>query len=239
MLKQISNRILNKKFIYSCIIVFCTGFFSRYLILIYLDVNVFTDIFNKISIFYYAVMSVHIRLVGEIINESLKPSEIMMSTSTSVGGNPPMGSANAPAPAPAGSANAPVGGGGAANPPAGQGANNTGIDGTLKANRINGAIVVDDPYDQKHEYVPGGTNQPYCRNFGRTLNHQRQIGSPGFSRFMFTDTQARYFLSFLKDQHPELHDRFFRDKQGNRTDKPVWYTIPNTKKFTDTFEKPK
>ncbi len=78
LINKLSDRILNKQFLYSCIIVFCTGFISRYLILIYIDVNVFTDISNIVSILYYGLMSVYIPFTRVVVSELCNPGVLMM-----------------------------------------------------------------------------------------------------------------------------------------------------------------
>ena len=83
---RIRDTICTKKFIYSSIIIFFTGFISRYIILVYFDVNVFTDIFNKISIIYYFLMSINITLVRTIISE-LYGSTILLMVGDPVGGS--------------------------------------------------------------------------------------------------------------------------------------------------------
>jgi len=54
---------------YSSIIIFFTGFIIRYIILVYLDVNVFTEIFNIVSLTYYALMSIFIPFVRAVISD--------------------------------------------------------------------------------------------------------------------------------------------------------------------------
>ena len=118
-IKQIWVNVCTKKFIFSFIIVFLTGFTSRYIILNYFHVDVFTDIFDKSSIIYYTGLSIYIRLVGEIMTEWFKPSEaitMMASNRPTAGGNPPMGGANVqPAPVPTGGGSASGNGGGSAS----------------------------------------------------------------------------------------------------------------------------
>nr|YP_009514120.1 hypothetical protein [Cladonia apodocarpa]AXY96078.1 hypothetical protein [Cladonia apodocarpa]WBP63392.1 hypothetical protein [Cladonia apodocarpa] len=84
--KKLLDKILNKQFLYSCMIVFLTGFTSRYIILVYLDVNVLTDIFNKVSISYYVLMSVYIPLVRAIISELYGPTMLLMEGDQVAGG---------------------------------------------------------------------------------------------------------------------------------------------------------
>src|SRR6201982_1912358 len=70
-LNRICNIIFSKKFLYGTIIIFIIGFLGRYFILTYLGVNVFSDIYNYISITYYTVMSCLTRLVKELFSDSL------------------------------------------------------------------------------------------------------------------------------------------------------------------------
>ena len=190
-IKKLLNVIFNKKFLYSCFIIFCTGFFSRYLILIYFDVNVFTDIFNEISILYYTIMSVHIRLVREIIFELCNQPVLMMN------------------------ANPPAGGGVNANPPAGGGVNTTGMGGNLRAGKANGPIQVNDPNNQNYQYVVGGVNQPLLSNIARTLDHQRTLGLSSLSRYTFTPQQEQYILTFLLHNHQNVYDNIMQGQNGN------------------------
>ena len=81
------NRIFSKKFLYSFFIVFITGLICRYFIYIYCGVNVFTDMFNKISLIYYAFMALYIPTVKEIVY-LLTDNALMMNAS---GVNPPGG----------------------------------------------------------------------------------------------------------------------------------------------------
>ena len=71
---------------YSSIIIFFTGFISRYIILVYLDVNVFTEIFNIVSLGFFGLMSVYIGFVRVVISE--------MGFHTVLCYNPPAGSAS-------------------------------------------------------------------------------------------------------------------------------------------------
>ncbi len=56
-IKKWLNIIFSKKFLYSSFIIFSTGLLGRYIILTYLQVNVFTDMYNPISISFYGFMS--------------------------------------------------------------------------------------------------------------------------------------------------------------------------------------
>ena len=67
-IKKLLKIIFSKKSIYSSLIIFITGFLGRYLILIYLQVNVFTDIFNPISISFYGLISAHALVVRELFS---------------------------------------------------------------------------------------------------------------------------------------------------------------------------
>lgn len=229
---------------YSSIIIFFTGFISRYIILVYFDVNVFTEIFNIVSLTYYALMSVFIPFVRAVISEmgfhtlhcaghgsgsgtgrhAISISDIIDPADTEPrprANNPPAaGGAN-----PTGANNPPA----ASNPPAAGGANNRfadrdpeskGLRGALKAGRDHGHMLIDDPNNQKHEYKPQGPNQPYIGNMGNVIDDERKKGNRAFSRHMFTPDQKKYFLDFLKHNHRDTYDKFFDGKYGN-TDEPL------------------
>ena len=209
---KLLNIIFNKKFFFTCLIVFITSISSRYLILIYFDVNVFTDIFNKISISYYAGMSVHIRLVGEIINELLKPSETMMASNIPpAGGNPPMGGA--------GGANVPVGG-----------ANNTGINGNLRAGRINGYIEVPNPDGSLYIYSTNYSSQPLMGSIANVMQRQADQGVVKLSGEFFSNAQSDYIVAFLKDKHPHVYARIAPTGFEN-VPKIRWANQGNTQTF--------
>lgn len=153
-IKQIWVKVYTKKFIFSFIIVFCTGFLSRYLILIYLDVNVFIDIFNSISITYYGIMSVYIPLVGEIMAELLKPETMLASNIPPAGANPTMGD---------------LGGGGASNPSGtSSGASNPSGTGSGASGTSRGPITISDICDPVPGPAPntGTPGNPVPGHFG-------------------------------------------------------------------------
>ena len=70
-IKKLLNRIFTRKFWYSSIIICSTGLFARYLIKKYLDVNVFIDYLDIISLCYYAFMAIYIPVIREIIAQLL------------------------------------------------------------------------------------------------------------------------------------------------------------------------
>jgi len=76
-IKQIWGNICTKKFIFSFIIIFFTGFISRYIILNYYDINVFTDIYNYTSIIYFSLMSIFTCLTRVVVSELCIPGELM------------------------------------------------------------------------------------------------------------------------------------------------------------------
>ena len=234
--------------------------------------NVITDIFNIISISYYALMSVYIPFTRAVVSELCNPGVLMME------GNPgggDVGGATNPTGAgrgtgrrsiplseicndtdveplagrgdgasnpnnPSGASNptgAGRGTGGASNPSAAGGANTTGLGGTLKASKINGPIVVEDPNHQYYEYKPGDTNQPLAGNVAKVIDHQRGLGT-SFSRFFFEEKQERFFFDLLRHQHPEIYDRFFVGKHGTRTANHNWYAR-NSKDIADVFRNAK
>ena len=210
---RIRDTICTKKFIYSSIIIFFTGFISRYIILVYFDVNVFTDIFNIISVIYYFLMSINITLVRTIISEVCGPTMLLMV------GDPVGGGAGG-------------GTGGASDPPAAGSTNTTGVGGTLKANKDNGPIAIDNPSNQS--FSENGTNQPLAGRIGAGLNHQRKLGVTGFSRYILPDELKPFFFAVLKKDRPDLYANFFVDKDSNVTNEQNWYAR-NTKEISDVF----
>ena len=234
-IKQIWVNVYTKKFIFSFIIVFFTGFISRYIILKYYDINVFTDIFNIASILYYVGLSVYIRLLGEIINELLKPTEtitMLASIIPPAGGNPPMGGAGANAPAPAGAgagaggagANAPAPAGGA-NAPVGGGVNNTGANGNLKAGRINGPMQIE----------RGSISKSYWTCVFETLQRQASLGLIKFSNLSFSGSDQVDIVNFLKSRHPELYAKIVPNAPYANVPRERWENLGNTKAFRDLF----
>ena len=218
---RIRDTICTKKFIYSYITVFFTGIISRYFILKYYDVNVFTDISNIVSISYYLGFSVYIRLVAEIINELLIPSETMMASNLPpAGGVPPSVGAGAsapapaPAPAPAGGANAPVGG-----------ANNTGANGNLKAGRVNGPILIE----------RGTINKSYWRCVAEALDRQASLGLTKFSLYSFTAEDDRNIRDFLKSRHPEIYAKIAPNVPHANVPRERWENLGNTQALRDIF----
>lgn len=241
---RIRDTICTKKFIYSSIIIFFTGFISRYVILVYFDVNVFTDIYNMISIIYYVLMSINITLVRATISE-LYGSTMLLMVGDPVGGaagggnNPSGVGRGSGSSAGRGAGNPPAAGrgAGASNPPAAVGTNTTGLGGTLKAGKANGHIMVYDVNNQDFKYNENGTNQPLASAFANVIDHQARLGTV-FSRFFFSDKQQEFFFALLRHQAPHIYDEFHLDKHLNLTDKHNWY-VKNRKEITDVFRNAK
>lgn len=125
---------------------------------------------------------------------------MMASNRPPAGGNPPMGGANVlPAPVPTGGAgaNAPA-------PPV-PGAH-TGLNGNLKAGKINGPIQVSDPLNQIH-HTPGATYQPLKGNIARVLDSQAQAGQGALSGDVFTPEHENYIVNYLRVHHTTVYDR--------------------------------
>lgn len=74
LIKNVLDRIFNKKFLTSFLIVFATAFLGRYIILTTYDVNVFTDISSVISFCYYAFMVGFQFLIRQYISELMDGS---------------------------------------------------------------------------------------------------------------------------------------------------------------------
>ena len=190
-----------------------TGFTSRYIILVYLDVNVFTDIFNKVSRSYYVLMSVYIPLVRAIISELYGPTMLLMEGGQVAGG-------------------AGGGTGGASDPPAAGSTNTTGVGGTLRANKTNGPIAANNPSNQS--FSEDGTNQPLAVKIGNALDHQRKLGVSKFSSYTLPEELKPFFLAVLQKDRPDLYDNFFRDKNFNVINQQNWY-VRNSKEILDVF----
>lgn len=212
---KLCKKIFTRKFLYSFVSIFITGLLARYCILNYFGVNVFTDIYNKISLCYYAFMSLHINFVRAIA-ETIQPNYMMPAG----GGNPPVG--NPPVGNPTGG-NPPVGNQPVGNQPVGnQPVPSTGIGGNLRANKYNGPIDVADPDNQNYRYNVNGTNQPLLGNIARVLDHQRSIGVTSLTRFVFTRQQEGYILTFLYHNHRDVYDNLMRyENETHYTDKPI------------------
>ena len=236
-IKRIRDTICTKNFIFSCMIVFLTSIISRYFILMYWDVNVFSDMLNGISAIYYVFMSVYIPLTRVVVSELCNPGVFMMDGDPVGGpglGNPSgagLGAGN-----PSGASNPSGVGGG--NPPAVEDANSTGLGGTLRANKTNGPMVVADPAGQNFQFNEGGSNQPQAGELAKVLEHQRRLGVRTYSRYMFTDPMKKFFFDVLRHEDPKVHDYFFLDKHRNPTDKQNWY-IENHKNIWDVLKKAK
>ena len=225
-IKQIWLNVCTKKFIFSFIIVFLTGFISRYIILNYFHVDVFTDIFHKSSIIYYTGLSIYTRLIGEIMTELFKPYEtitMMASNRPPAGGNPFTGGGNVlPAPVPTGGAGA--------NPPAPPVPGpHTGLNGNLKAGKINGPIQVSDPLNQNYHHTPGATYQPLMGNIARVLDSQAQAGQTNLSGDVFTPQQENYIVNYLRIHHPTVYNRIAPTNSA----KIKWWNQGNNREFRD------
>ena len=57
-IKQIWDNICTKKFIFNYIMVLITGFIIRYVMLKYYNINVFTDIYDNLSVIYFGLMGI-------------------------------------------------------------------------------------------------------------------------------------------------------------------------------------
>lgn len=135
---------------------------------------------------------------------------------------PSSGSAAAP-----GSGTAAGGGGGnqagpnqPINHPANAPTNDTGVNGTLRANLQNGPIVVDDPSGQNYVYNHNGTNQPLLGNIARVLDKQASLNTT-FSRFTFSPNQKDFILEFLMHQHAQTYEKLTL-KEGPYDKPPFW-----------------
>ena len=172
-IKKLLNIIFSKRFLYSSFIIFSTGLLGRYLILTYLEVNVFTDIFNPISISFYALLSGYAHVVRELFSHLT--GNILMKM-------------NVPG---AGGAGAYQGAGAAGGAGANQGAGNLRM---TTANRINGPIQPADPNGQGAQYN-ANTNQPLLGNIARELDRQSTLGLTSLTRFVFTPNHEQLVLS--------------------------------------------
>ena len=247
------NRILSKNFLYSFLIVFITGLLSRYFIYIYCDVNVFTDMFNKISLIYYGIMSVYIHTVKEIVN-IFTVNVLMMDAS---GVNPPVGAG-----AGSGSGAAVAGGATEVTPNLIGGAgentsrnnqtwikvkngkvsswmNSAAVNGTWGdpnqgvASIANGPLNISDPYNQGvRGYDNTGTNQPFAQNLAAGLDHQ----------YMHLSRQGQMNNSTLNDDHQNflLGFLYYNDRQAynkviGADNKLVWGKLYNSKKLRDSL----
>jgi hypothetical protein len=192
-IKKLLKKIFTKKLLYSSIIIFITGFISRYFIQEFLNVDVFKDYLNIISITYYSFMSIYITGIREIIDQ-LEINNFMMAN-PGAGGNPPGG-----------------------NPPGG----NPGQPG-IRAGRVNGPIQVNNPLNQQYIYIPGNSHQPLMGNIAISLQHQANIGLTSLSRYTFTPEQEQFILAYLLHDHPDVYhiimDRELSNANPN-TDQP-------------------
>ena len=77
-IKKLLSKILTKKFLYSSLIIFITGFMGRYLIKSYFDIDVFKDYLHIISLSYYAFMSIFTLVIRLVIYQLLEENTTLM-----------------------------------------------------------------------------------------------------------------------------------------------------------------
>ena len=210
---------------YSSFIIFSTGLLGRYIILTYLEVNVFTDIFNPISISFYALLSGYAHIVPELFSH-LTGNILMTTNVTGVGAGGGAG-ANQGAGG-AGGAGANQGAGGAGGAGANQGAGNLRM---TKANQMNGPIEPADPSGQGGQYN-ANTNQPLLGNIARELDRQAALGVSSLSRFVFTANHERLIINWLFHHQIHAYNNMMQHPTGN-PNQPKWWKQNNTVQFRD------
>lgn len=194
-IKYIINKMFNKKVLYSSFIIFTVGLVLRSVINYCIDLDVFKEYLNLISLSYFAFMALFSALTKEVIAGLVNGDSLVLYSG--VGQIPPV------------AGNAPGGG----NPfvHAHQ----------LRAGRVNGPIQVTDPLNQGGLYIVGGNNQPYLTHLGNELDRQRQLGLSSLSRYTFTPGQEQYVLTFLLHSHPNVYNNIMHGQTGN-VDQPLW-----------------
>lgn len=109
--------------------------------------------------------------------------------------------------------------------------NHTGVGGTLRAGRVNGPVVVPDPFFQSYRYDPNTTSQPLARNFGDALDNQRRLGNSTLSRFFCTAEQRDFLVSILRDHNRPLYNRL----KPSDNDAPIWWNLTNSIELANTL----
>jgi hypothetical protein len=188
-----------------------------------LDIDVFKQYTNIVSISYYSFMSLFSKFSKDFLAECfvmfINENVLFMN---GPGDNQGGGVTNPPANNPGGGNHNPAGNNpGAGNPnPAG---NNPagGNPQQLRANKTNGPIQVNDPNNQNFQYNPNGTNQPLLGNIARALNFQRSIGLSSLSRYTFTRDQEQFVLTFLLYNHTDVYNNIMQGQPGN-INQPQW-----------------
>ena len=77
-IKKLFSQIFTRKFLYSSLIIFITGFMGRYLIKSYFDIDVFKDYLHIISISFYAFMSIFTLVIRLVIYQLLEQNTTLM-----------------------------------------------------------------------------------------------------------------------------------------------------------------
>jgi hypothetical protein len=176
-----------------------------------LDIDVFKEYINIVSISYYSFMSLFSKFSKDFLAECfvmfINENVLFMD---GLGHNQDGGNTNPPANNPGGGNPNPAG-----NNPGG------GNPQQLRANQTNGPIQVNDPNNQNFRYNPDGTNQPLLGNIARALDFQRGIGLSSLSRYTFTPDQERFVLTFLLYNHPDVYNNIMQDQPGN-INQPQW-----------------
>lgn len=217
-LARLWGAIASKKFIYSFVFIFMTGFLGRYLISVYYGVDVFTDLYNSISISFYLFMAAHTAFIRAAIEQWLLggtlptvPNSLAMNPqwvpSGSGGGG---GNAAAGATAGGGGSNSAAGGsvddvisGGLTDTQDifGNGTNpNMGPNATTRAGKLDqygGFMYIHNPEGVPIKYKPEGGNQPLATNFADTLERHRKLGVNTFSQYNSTPAQRQYIQDFV------------------------------------------
>lgn len=210
------KKIFNKIFLFNILFIFTVGFSLRYLINVYLTVDVWKDFLSIASVTYYTFMTIFstaLKQLSKVIEEIFNDKLYM---------------------------NAPTCGGTAGGGAVGGGANTFtnqyaqyGNSTQGRAGNLNGLIQVNDPNNQNYIYNHNGTNQPLMGNIAMMLEYQKKIGLSSLSRYTFTPEQTRYIMTYLRIHDRHLYLNLMHNRPTNST--PEWWRQSNTKEFRDAL----
>jgi hypothetical protein len=222
---QIIYRVITKKFIYTCILIFISGYIGRYCVLYFNNTDVLENINNWKSIGFFTIFSIWCATIKEAMSIIFDSATIKVGVDNTqifnINGNDKIIAhkmdikdiLNTPSPSPS-----PNTGESSNQASSNQVNNQGGINQVNHTNQQNNVALygarppihnpslpitpVDDPTNiATRGYDPSQTNQPLARNIAAAIENtpNRGLGTPNLSQDV-----SNWFTSFLNVRHPRV-----------------------------------
>lgn len=209
-LARLWKAIASKKFIYTSVYIFITGFLLRHLIWVYFGVNVFTDLYSSISIFFYLFIAVHTAFIREAIalwlqgNTTAIGLDVLAMNTQGVpgssGGNATTDNGGGNATTGNGGSNATTSGVMDVADHLGNGTNpNMGPNASMRAGKLGslgGFMYIENPEGVPIKYNKDVSNQPLATNFANTLERQMSLNLKQLTKYNSTPEQRLFLDEF-------------------------------------------